>query len=164
MSDDARLLTPEQCLFSREETGFLRLEIKDEAGFDHIMLRRLFPVSRPDHYISIADKEGKEIGILENLAALDADARRLIKEDLDYYYAVPMITEVSEIKEEYGYCLWRTETDRGPRDFYVKGRVEEVKPMKNGMIFINDVHNCRYAIRDVSALSSRSRAVLDRFI
>ena len=158
---ELRLLTPETCRFSRTSGGPVRAEIADTQCCLQAELRRLFPIHRPDDFIAVGDGKD-EVGIIEDLAGFDAETRRLIREELDFFYAVPEITEILLLKDEYGYYHWRTRTDRGPREFYVKGRTENVRFSGAAQLLITDVHNSRYRIRDVAALPRASRYLLEQ--
>ena len=157
---ELRMLTPENCRFSRSETGALRTLIDDDFCCLQVVLRRLFPLRKPNEYVSVADGE-HEIGIIEDLRAFDAETRQWLEAELDVYYAVPTITAIHGLKVEYGYYHWRTSTDRGDRDFYVKGRTDNVKAAGVSQLFVTDIHNCRYRINDVAALPGAGRALLD---
>ena len=158
---DLNFLTPETCRFFRTPNGILRAEIADKQCCRQVVLRRLFPVRNPDHFISVGDGKD-EAGVIENLSAFDADTRRLIGEELDLFYAVPEILEIEELEDEYGYYHWKTKTDRGPREFYVKGRTENVQFPGPGRIFITDVYTCRYHIPDIRRLPRQSRYLIDQ--
>lgn len=158
---DLLFLTPANCRITRTPEGILRAEIAERSCCRQAGFRRLFPIRKPDHFIAVTDGKD-EVGIIEDLAGFDAATRSLIKEELDLYYAVPEILEIALLEEEYGYYHWKTKTDRGPRDFYIKGRSENVKFNDCGRLFITDVHNARYQIGDISRLPRASRCLLDK--
>jgi len=154
-------LLPGDCRFFKTDGGILRVEIRDKQCCRQVVLRRLFPVKRPDHFISVGDGKD-EVGIIEDLAIFDAETRRMVKEELDFYYAVPDIQEIELLKDEYGYYHWKTRTDRGARDFYVKGRTENVHFTNQGEVLITDVYNCRYRIPDIGRLPRQSRNLINQ--
>ena len=53
-SDDftPRYLDASELTFTRSEVGTARLEIRDEACYLRVVIRRLMPLSNPDSYIS----------------------------------------------------------------------------------------------------------------
>ncbi|MFO7871785.1 MAG: DUF1854 domain-containing protein [Kiritimatiellia bacterium] len=170
-----RFLNPENCAVSRGKAGYLQVQIENGPGCPQAVFRRLFPIRMPSSYISVGDKNGKELGIIEDLSDFDTRTRRMIEKELDFFYAVPVIIDILDIREEYGYYYWQTVTDRGRRDFYVKGRADNVRSRRRrrsgnikvhseGSVFITDINNCRYRIPDVSALNPAGRALLDRVL
>lgn len=156
----SRNLTPENFRLMPTPEGTLRVEVLDILCCRQAVFRRLFPIHRPDQFISVSDGK-EEIGIIEDLSAFDPDVCRLIRAELDFFYAVPEITEIELLNDEYGYYHWKTMTDRGPREFYVKGRSENVRVSPPNRVFITDIHNCRYQITDLSRLSRNSRYLLE---
>lgn len=156
-----RLLAPDGCRFSRGPGGTLRAEIDGLLSCRQAVLRRLFPIRDPDRFISVSDGK-EEVGIIADLGAFDAETRRIVREELDLFYAVPEIVEIEELKEEYGYYHWKTRTDRGPREFYVKGRTESVRFSPPAQLLIVDIHKSRYRIADAGLLPRASRRLLDQ--
>ena len=67
-SDDftPRYLDAAELTLTRSEVGTARLEIRNEACYLRVVVRRLMPLSKPDTYISLAADEDTEIGILVN--------------------------------------------------------------------------------------------------
>ncbi len=159
--NELRILTSETCRFFRSPGGTLQAEITDVCCCRQVVLRRLFPLRRPEHFISVADGKD-EVGIIEDLAGFDAETRRLIREELDFFYAVPEILEIQRLTEEFGYYRWETRTDRGLRLFYVKGLTENVRFSNPARMYITDIHNSRYQIPDITRLPRASRYQLDQ--
>ena len=60
----------------------------------------LFPFSDPDHYISIREPEGdgKEIGLIEDMAAPAGELRDMLEEQMALRYFAPVIRQIREIK------------------------------------------------------------------
>ncbi len=159
MSETTRFLSASECDFRESESGHLRLTVQKEFSCLDVVFRRLFPLKDPGHFVSVGDG-GKEVGIIRDLTEFDRDTQALIRLELDFYYAVPEITDIKKIKGEYDYFHWDTVTDRGPRSFYVKGRTEGLK-IKGSHLQVTDIENCRYELPDVGALSESSRRILE---
>lgn len=159
--NELRLLTPEDCRFFRSDDGVLQVEIADSLCCRQAVLRRLFPLRYPHRYISVSD--GKtEVGIIDDLSMFDSPTRRMIHSELDFFYAVPEILEIEQLKEEFGYYHWKTRTDRGSREFYVKGRTENVRLTSPAGMLLTDIHAGRYQIPDTTRLPAASRDRLNR--
>ena len=67
---------------------------EDDAG--DVVVRRAFPWSKPDEFISIRSAEGKELVLIESLADVPADLRALIERHLSGTIFIPKITRVDE--------------------------------------------------------------------
>jgi len=147
--------------FFRTPIGMLRVTIDGRCSCLRVVLRRVFPLRHPWRCISVADEGGAELGLIERLDDWDPATRALIAEELEVFYGTPRITGIREIKAEFGFFFWDTVTDRGPRQFYVKGRTENVRSAGADRLLVTDVENCRYEIPAVSALSRSSRQCLE---
>jgi len=163
MLQELKLLSPDNCTFSKNDAGLLRVEVKDNMSIIQAVLKRLFPLKHPDNLISVSDGK-KEIGIIESLKDFEKPVREMIREDLDHYYAVPEISEVKSITHEYGFYLWKTVTDRGEREFYVKGRTDTLRQTTKGELHITDINNCRYVIPDINTLSKIGKVHLNQVL
>ena len=155
------LLAPGETHFFHTASGMLRVTIDGRCSCLHVILRRVFPLRHPRSYISVADDGGTELGVIERLDDWGGATRALVAEELEVFYGMPRITEVRQIKSEFGFFFWDTVTDRGPRRFYVKGRTENVRSAGADRLLVTDVENCRYEIPAASALSRSSRQCLE---
>ena len=78
-----RYLDAAELTFTRSEVGTVRLEIRDEACYLRVVIRRLMPLSNPDSYISLAADEDTEIGILVNPSELTQEGQKILQEELE---------------------------------------------------------------------------------
>ena len=51
--------------------------------------------------------------MLRYINSLGEETAKIIKEQLDMIYFMPVIEHIKSIREEYGYSYWDTVTDRG---------------------------------------------------
>lgn len=160
---DIRFLTPEECVFKVSVGGLLSLQIGDDV-YEGISIQRAFPFSHGDAYLSVRDKDAKEIGMIRSLSQFGGEAERLIANELERRYFVPTITRISRIKEEFGYAYWDVDTDRGPRRFTVRGLQESVLPIGEQRILIIDVDGNRFEIPEVAALDAKSFKLIDALL
>ena len=158
-----RILEPNVMSIFKDESGDLRLRIKDETEHRIQRILRAFPITMPWNYIVFKDAEDKEIGVLRNVNELDSESARVLKEELEKIYFIPRITKIYDIKEEFGVLVWKTETDKGPRRFDVINR-REVKKISRDRILIKDGDGNLYDIPDFRKLDQRSLVLLDSAI
>ena len=73
--------------FERTNGGFVNLT-KDGILFERVKVVRLFPFTDADKYISIRENsaKAKEIGIIEDLGALDENTQEILREQLRLNY------------------------------------------------------------------------------
>ncbi len=158
------LLNPNELTFEQAENSFLRLMMKNGEIFEKIECTPLFPLSKPDKYISISyqkEKGVEEIGIIKSLKDLPADQRRLVENEIQFRYFSPHITDIRKITSKYGVDQWEVLTDRGEKTFFVQDTKENVMIQENGLIIITDIDKCRFQIRDYRQLPAKARFHLE---
>lgn len=164
-----RYLAPAEIVFHENELGQLCARLSDGTELRNVLAYRTRPISDPDHYISIrvgaTATEQREIGIIRSLDALAPGQRRLLKEALDRRYFIHIITQIRNMREEFGYLYWDCETDKGRRQFPT-ARWDQSKCVHagNGCHIITDVDGNRYEIPDLEKLDYESRARFRRYI
>ena len=165
-SDDftPRYLDPAQLTFTRSEVGTARLEIRREACYLRVVVRRLMPLSNPDSYISLAADEDTEIGILVNPSKLASDSLKILQEELDKRYFTPTIQKVHRVKEQFGIHEWEVETERGRITFSVRGLNQNIKQVPPARLFVTDVRGNRYDIPDYRKLDEQSYQQIQRHL
>ena len=158
-------LIPATAVFTQTDGGFVSLDL-DGKHYDRVKIVRLFPFSDADKYLSIREYEGdgKEIGIIEDLDAMSADAKEVIKDQLTLCYFTPVISKIYSIKDEYGYAYFHVMTDKGECRFAINMGSNAVSKLSDTRLIIVDVDENRFEIRDVDALSQKEKRMLDLFL
>jgi hypothetical protein len=98
-------LDPTQVKF-RHESENLTLTLADGTSYPRVTLRRCFPFSTREMYITVripdTEKErGREIGIFCGLEHLDPESLQALTSELKMHYFVPVIKKIYRVKEEY---------------------------------------------------------------
>ena len=103
---------------TRNASGQLDLCLggQDEPVTD-VRITRCFPRSFPDGYVSIRDKDGHEVLLLEMLDGVPEDVRALIEEELHDKVFCPGIRRIVSSTREFGVVSLCAETDRGTVTF-----------------------------------------------
>ena len=121
---------------------------------------RNFPLTDPDHYISLLDEDDNDIGLLKDPSDLDVESRNALQTQLDQSYFLPRLTKIVRIREEFSVYRWEVETDKGERTFEVRGR-DDVRWVSGGHIIVRDIDGNRYHIPNLSGLDAESRVQVD---
>jgi hypothetical protein len=124
---------------------------------------RAFPITDPTHFLSICDSRGAELAVCEDLANLPAPVRELIEADLSRRDFIPVIQRIVHVTSGLAPTEWTVQTDRGPTTFLVESE-ESVRRLGLHQATITDTHRMRYLIRDLRALDTSSRRLLERFL
>jgi len=148
-------LKPDNAVFNKTAGGILSLKYRDEE-YERVHLYRSFPFSLEDDYISVRDKKGEEIGIIQSLSDFPHKKYQLLKEELEWSYFCPDIKLIYSLKEEYGYSYWDVETDKGRRQFTIRGRDQALTPVTEKRYLITDIDGNRFQISDIEQLDKKS--------
>lgn len=152
-------------VFRQTEGGFLSL---DAGGvhYDRVKIVRLFPFSDANKYLSVREyeNEGREIGIIEDLDAIDGESKQAIEHQLMLSYFTPVISRIYKIKDEYGYAYFHVLTDKGECRFAINMGSNAVSKLSDTRLIIMDVDENRFEIRDVEKLTQKERRMLDMFL
>jgi len=160
---DLRYLDPRKLRFFRHGAT-LRLTVEEESSYLKVTIVRTFPLSYPERYLSVRAGDNKEVGVLVDGAELDEENRRLVAEELERRYVVPVIRRVIRIKERFGTVDWEVETNRGPCRFTTRNAREKVVQPSPGRYLLTDVDDNRYDVRDLAALDPASQSWLMRHL
>jgi Domain of unknown function (DUF1854) len=142
----------------------LRLTVEEDRSYLKVSILRAFPLSEPNHFLSVRDSENEEVGLIVSPADLSIENRKLVEEDLARRYLVPAVTRIVTAKERFGTVDWTMETDRGMCRFTTRNLRENVQRPAPGRIILSDVDGNRYDIRNVDDLNLESQELLFRHI
>lgn len=134
---------------------------RDEPVVD-AQIVRCFPWSLPDSYISICDKDGKEIVLIKTLEELEPTSRKVIEEELRDKIFNPKIKRIVDYKSKFGVTSITAQTDRGKVTFQIRSR-DDVRVLSPTRALFQDADSNIYELTDLNALDSASRNRLDEY-
>ncbi len=159
---DLRFLEPQEILL-RKIGDELMLTLSDRS-YVQVEVRRAFPLTRKNQYVTFFDINEKEIGIIYDVRLLPMETRELLESELEQRYFTAHIRRVRSCKEEFGLFRLDVETDKGRRDFHLRNLRDNVLRMPPSRIVLTDIHGNRFEIRDVQRLDARSLATIAKII
>ena len=143
----------------------MRLTIEGDRSYLKVHAVRAFPLSEINEYIGLLDAiGGREIGMIRNIRDLDSHPRQLVQAELDRRYFMPKVTKISKAKKEFGAIYWDVDTDRGRREFIMRGIRDSIHEIEPGRYLITDVDGNRFELPQLSMLDSRSLVHWDRIV
>ncbi|MGH2368464.1 MAG: DUF1854 domain-containing protein [Chloroflexota bacterium] len=168
---DAALLTPDQPELLRADgaldparvrlfrgpRGVLRCTVEGEKSVLRAKVVRVFPLSSESRWVNILDGGNKEVCLIEDPDALDAESRRLVYEEIEAHYRVADITHIRSIRNEYRTMYWDVETDLGRREFVLKWATDTILWLSPNELMLVDIDTNRFRIPDVTRLDPHSR-------
>jgi CO/xanthine dehydrogenase FAD-binding subunit len=134
-----------------------------QEAVSDVRLRRAFPWTSPDRYVSVRDAEGKELLLIDDLSSLEPDQRVTIERSLADGSFIPKIIRVREVDVRFGYQQWRVETDRGAAEFRVQER-EDIRFLPDGRFRIKDADGTVYEMVRLDQLDEKSRGAIEALI
>ena len=161
LAEELTMLAPERVRLFRDSFEDLCLQLDGSAVLP-VSARRVFPISAPDRFVVLADKEGEEIGILSNTSALDNASRDALAVELEREYFCGQITRVlSMTGGRWQIQEWEVETDRGPRTFEIRSNRRDIRHLGGGRVLIRDADGNRFEIPNYRTLDRFSRDLVD---
>jgi hypothetical protein len=145
------------------EQGRLVLRRPGKDDVVDVRIRRAFPWTNADAFVSVRDAEGKELLLLESLEPLDPGRRKTVEDWLDGASFIPRIVAVDEVDLRFGYQQWKVRTDRGPAEFRVQER-EDIRFLPDGRFRIKDADGTVYEMVSLSQLDEASRRAVEALI
>lgn len=140
------------------------------AGKDYkrITLRRALPIGNPMEYISVADKDSKEIGMIRSLADLSEKQYNIVVRELDNRYYSPTVYEVKSVKDKLGYVYMELIIGRDERRYKkncaVKDVSKNIRMLDDDRLAIFDVDGNRYIIQSLAGLDKKSLKRLEPYL
>ena len=147
----------------RDQWGQLTFVSEDGQKHSNVAPVGLFPISKPDSWISVRLPDGTELACVEDPRTLPADVWQLLKEELARREFVPVIRRIVRVSGNSEPCEWQVETDRGPTRFVLKSE-EDVRRIGDHEILIVDAHGTRYHIPDLSTVDVKSRRIVEWYV
>ena len=148
-----------------ERDSWGKLILIDDHGQRHegIVPVRGFPISDPNHWVSLCDSGGRELVCIQDVAELSPPPRQLLEDDLATRDFIPVITQVHRISSLSEPCEWDVTTDRGRTPFVLKSE-DDVRRLSPHRAFVVDSHGIRYLIRDSRELDAASRRFVEWYL
>jgi hypothetical protein len=160
-SFELRVLDPKRIRIFRA-AGVPRLTLLEDRSWVKTSVARAFPLSDPDHYIGFLDGNGKDIGLLNDPSFLDVESRKVVDEELEKRYFVPVVERVVSVKEEFGTIYWIVETDRGEKEIIARNLRDNLMELASSRVILTDVDGNRFEFPDINRLDGKSQGIIMR--
>lgn len=139
----------------------LRIELLDDRSVLSGRVKRSFPMSKPNEYLSIQDGAGKEVAVLRSTEGLDRETAALFAEELDRRYFTPLIERIDLLRQEAGMWHFEVQTQRGPAEFFVRNWRDNAHEITPNRWQIHSVDGGRFEIANTEALDQRSQRFME---
>ena len=160
---DINMINTEKAEFYLAGNGFVGLRYLD-TDYKRVVFSRILPLNNPDEYISVMDKENKEIGIILSIKELRDEQAVIVNNELLKRYYCPAILKITSVKEKMGYVYFDVNIKGRSRNFAVKDVSRNIRQLGDQRIIIFDVDGNRYLIEDTSAMDKKSLRLLEPYL
>lgn len=164
---DIGFIDPKQAEFFQTPGGFVGLRYK-EKEYPRVSFRRALPVGQPSAYISVADVENKEVGILRDIAELNDAQLRIVHAELDRRYYCPLVLEVKSVKDKLGYVYLELRIQGEGKSFdrncAIKDVNKNIRMLDDNRLILFDVDGNRYLVPSLSGLDKKSLKQLEPYL
>jgi len=124
-----------------------------------VKLRRCFPWTFPERYISLQTEDNEELALVHNPADLDQASRAALSQALAEAGFVFIIQRVYSVEEDFELRCFKVETPQGPRAFQTALDAWPRETSDGGLV-IQDVAGDIFRIEDPDTLDERSRELV----
>lgn len=156
-----------KAVFYEGSGGFTGLCYGDKE-FKRIQLRRAMPDRSPSEFISVADQESKEIGMIHALTDLSDDQLRIVSDELNRRYYCPEILEVKSVRDKLGYVYMEMEVFAGgekhERSAAVNDVNKNIRMLGANRLIIFDVDGNRFLVNALDKLDRKSLRRLEPYM
>lgn len=147
--------------------GFTGLKYAGQ-DYNRITLRRAFPIGNPMEYISVADKDNKEIGMIRSLSDLSDKQYSIVLTELEKRYYSPTVYEIKSVKDKLGYVymelLIGRDDSRYKKNCALKDVNKNIRMLDDDRLVITDVDGNRYIVESLSGLDKKSLKRLEPYL
>ena len=167
-------LTQDNAKFSVSSGGLISLDLTKPDGeheyFERVVIRRSFPVSAPDEFLSVREPDtrakgrGSEIGMIRHINLFDKATQDIINAELEVRYFTPELTKITSAKEKFGYFYWEAETSAGKASLVLNNPFGNIRALDDGRVYIQDMDGNCFIISDVKKLDRQSYRYLEVYI
>ena len=161
---DINYITPENAEFILTENNFVLAKLEGFDGFKRVHLNRAFPHDLEDEFISVADTEQNEVGIIRRIGDFDSTTAEILKKELERKYFAAKIEKIISHEERFGNSSWLVKTSQGERVINLKDTFKSIIRIGEDRIVIVDEDANRYEIESLSALDRNSFRKIELYL
>ncbi len=162
-ASDLQYLEPKDLRFVQGGVS-LHLTVEENISYLGVKIFRLFPLCEPQRYLRVQNNDSEEIGVIQDLTQLSTNNQRLVLEDLERRYLMPVVKRVVHAKERFGTLELEVETSRGFRTFTMRNLRENIVQLSLNRYLLSDVDGNRCDVRNLEELDTISRVYLWRYL
>nr|WP_275444511.1 DUF1854 domain-containing protein [Paenibacillus sp. ACRRX] len=126
-------------------------------AYDELILYRTFPVTDPDHYVSVRDGNGIELGIIVEPQELDEESRFELAKEMRLRYFMPHVTCIQSVRYIHEMWIWQLVTDAGPLRLIMPNLHEHMQMHGASRLLLTDAQGRQCEIANMDELGPSSK-------
>ena len=126
----------------------------------HVRVRVGRPLYKPADFATVMVEHKGEAALIINLPSLDAASKAALANHRARHDLTCTILRVVTLDHQFGSAFWEVETDKGIRQFVIRGTTEHVRWLTDDRQLITDVNGNRFEIPSLTALDKRSQNLI----
>lgn len=135
----------------------------DEGKSIPVQVRRCFPWSTPNRFLSLRNEKDDEVFLIEDVSELDEVSRAHLEKYLNKMDFIISIVKVNSVIDEVELRRYDVTTEQGDRFFQTK--LDDWPTItKDGSVVIQDLAGDLYIIKSPHKLDQKSREVIAPYI
>lgn len=132
------------------------LELRAGARtFRKVRIKLGRPLYKPGDFASVLGEKG-EVAMLVNLAALKPASLAVLEDHRVHNDLTTKVLKINDISHQFGAAFWDVMTEKGARQFVIRGTSEHVRWLTDDRLLITDVNGNRFEIPSLTGLDKRS--------
>ncbi len=147
---------PQSIRLLRQPAWDLCMTLEKDRTYIRVKVVLASPLSRPDTHISILDIKDQEICMISDPSELDQESYQIIQDELEKRYLTSTVYRINSVRSEFGTSYWEVETDRGRREFVIRGTQDSALWLGDHRLLLIDVDGDRFEIPDYTKLDPQS--------
>lgn len=144
----------------RAPKNTVRMTVGDERSYIRVRPVQASPMAYPNQYIALLDSKNEEVAFIEDMNDLDEVSKQVIEEEMARRYLKALVERIYSIQMEFGVAYWDVMTDRGRREFVIRGH-DNTFWVTETRLLLTDVDGNRFEIIDYTKLDADSVKLIE---
>jgi len=128
--------------------------------FKSVRIKLGRPLYKPEDFATVFGSKGNEVGLLVNLSGLPASSSTVLEAHRLHHNLTTAISRVYSLTHQFGAAYWDVETEKGRRQFVIRGTTEHIRFLEDERLLITDVQGNRFEIPNLANLDPRSQRLI----
>lgn len=141
----------------------LVISLSTGVVYEAVRLVRAYPLTDPNHWISILDDKDHELFMIADLESLPNAMQQVIADYFIHHELNATIEKILSVESVTDPVTWQVQTNHGLETLLIDDE-DHIRCLPNHKVVVYDKKKNRYIIHDETKLNASSRLLLSRYI